>query len=164
MGLRLSEGINLRVQDIDKYRMKVHVRNGKGHKDRFVPLPVYTRYLLGKYWLTHKNPNLLFPNMNGGLLRIKNTERTTNRGGVQGALKAALRDCGIRKRITVHSLRHSFATHLVEAGVNLCLIQKLLGHVSIKTTTIYTHLTEPSYQRESEAINLIMNNMNIKER
>ncbi len=164
MGLRLSEGINLQVQDIDKARMKVHIRNGKGRKDRLVPLPEYTRYLLGKYWLTHRNPNLLFPNMNGGTLRIKNTDRTTDPGGVQNALKSALRDCGIRKRITVHSLRHSFATHLVEVGVHLRLIQELLGHVNIKTTTIYTHITKPSYQRESEYINRIMNSMNIKER
>lgn len=164
MGLRLNEGIHLEVKDIDKHRMKVHIRNGKGRKDRFVPLPVQTLHLLRSYWVTHKNPNLLFPNMLGAEQRIRNTKRTMDPGGVQGALKAALRDCGIRKHITVHSLRHSFATHLVESGVHLRLIQELLGHSNVTTTAIYTHLTKPSYQQESEAINLIMNSMNIKAR
>lgn len=163
MGLRLEEGLTLRVEDIDSEQMRVHV-HGKGRKERFVPLPEKTLYLLRTYWRTHKNQNLLFPNMNGGLQRIQNTDRTMDRGGVQDAIKAALRDCGIRKRISVHSLRHSFATHLVEAGVHLRLIQELLGHANVATTAIYTHLTKPSYQKENEAINLIMNGMNIKER
>lgn len=164
MGLRLSEGIHLEVRDIDSERMKVHIRNGKGRKDRFVPLPVQTLHLLRYYWTTHRNPKLLFPNMLGAEQRIKNTVRTMDPGGVQCALKSALRDCGIKKYITVHSLRHSFATHLVEYGVHLRLIQELLGHANVTTTAIYTHLTKPSYQRESEAINILMNGMNIKTR
>jgi len=164
MGLRLNEGIHLQVRDIDKERMKVHIRNGKGRKDRFVPLPQQTLFLLRYYWTKHRNAKLLFPNMLGAEQRIRNTDRTMDPGGVQCALKSALRDCSIKKHITVHSLRHSFATHLVEAGVHLRLIQELLGHSNVATTAIYTHLTEPSHQRESEAINLIMNGMNIKAR
>lgn len=164
MGLRLSEGIGLEVGDVDSRRMKAHIRNGKGRKDRIVPLPLKTLHLLRTYWVTHRNPRLLFPNMLGGAQRVRNTDRAMDEGGVQCALKAALHDCGIRKRITVHSLRHSFATHLVESGVHLRLIQELLGHANVKTTAIYTHLTEPSHQKESEAINIIMNSMNINPR
>lgn len=164
MGLRLNEGIHLEVGDIDSRRMKVHIRGGKGRKDRFVPLPCKTLRLLRAYWVTHRNPCLLFPNMLGGAQHVRDTGRTMDEGGVQSALKAALGDCGIHKRISVHSLRHSFATHLVEAGVHLRLIQELLGHSNVKTTAIYTHLTEPSHQKESEAINLIMNGMNINPR
>jgi site-specific recombinase XerD len=163
MGLRIDEAMNLTIRDIDSELMRVHVK-GKGRKDRFVPLPDKTLYLLRRYWVMHKNPNLLFPNIVGGLKRIRNTSKTMNKHGVRDALKSALRDCEIHKRITVHSLRHSFATHLVEAGVHLRLIQELLGHANVKTTAIYTHITEPSYQSRKDAINLIMNGMNIKER
>ncbi len=161
MGLRLGEGVRLEVGDIDSARMKVHIREGKWRKDRFVPLPCKTLGLLRAHWCTHRNPRLLFPDMRGGAQHVRGTVLTMNEGGVQRALKAALCDCGIRKHITVHSLRHSFATHLVEAGVHLRLIQELLGHSNVKTTAIYTHLTEPSHQNESEAINMIMNGMNI---
>jgi integrase/recombinase XerD len=163
MGLRFGEGLTLEVGDIDSSRMQVHIRDAKGHKDRYVPLPDKTLHLLRRYWASHRNPRLMFPNMNGKLKRIGNTDRTMDRGGVSNALQAALRDCGINKRITIHSLRHSFATHLVESGVHLRLIQEQLGHASIKTTAIYTHLTEPSYQNRREAVNLLMNGMNIKD-
>ena len=161
MGLRLGEGVELRVEDIDSRKMRVHVRNGKGSKDRYVPLPEKTLHLLRTYWATHRNRYLLFPKMTGGPQRIRGTDRTMDRGGVQAALKCALCDCGISKRISVHSLRHSFATHLVEAGVHLRLIQEHLGHSNCKTTAIYTHLTEPSHQKEGEAINALMNSMKI---
>jgi len=164
MGLRLGEGLRLEVSDIDSALMKVHIRGGKGRKDRLVPLPRRTLGLLRTYWATHRNPRLIFPNMLGGVQHIRDTVRPMDEGGVQSALKAALRDCGISKRISVHSLRHSFATHLVEAGVHLRLIQELLGHSNIRTTAIYTHLTEPSHQKGSEAVNLIMDGMKISPR
>ncbi|MCP4753972.1 MAG: tyrosine-type recombinase/integrase [Proteobacteria bacterium] len=106
MGLRLSEGLSLKVSDIDGKRMLVHVRNAKGRKDRYVPLPKITLYMLRRYWATHRNPHLLFPNMNGGTRAVRTTKRTMDRGGLQGALKAALRDCNIHKKATVHTLRH----------------------------------------------------------
>jgi len=156
MGLRLGEGITLATADINRSRMQVHIRGGKGRKDRYVPLPHATLDLLETYWRTHRNRTLLFPNLNGAAVRIANTTRTMDRGGVQGALKAALRDCGIRRPVTVHTLRHSYATHLLEAGVNLRIIQQYLGHSSPATTAIYTHLTEPALSDAVKALNGIM--------
>jgi site-specific recombinase XerD len=157
MGLRLSEGVNLQVSSIDSKRYLVHIRGGKGRKDRFVPLPEITLKILRLYWTTHRNPVLLFPNVNGGPGRVKHSKKPMDIGGVQGALKAALRDSGIHKRISVHSLRHSYATHLVEAGVNLRNIQEYLGHASPATTAIYTHLSRPTHVNASNLIGEIMN-------
>lgn len=156
MGLRLGEGIGLRVEDIDSARMRVHVRDGKGRKDRYVPLPKATLYAFRRYWRTHRNRRLLFPNACGTDRRIRNTKRTMDRGGLQNAVKGALRDSGIHKRISVHSLRHSYATHLVEAGIHLRLIQEYLGHGSPATTAIYAHLSAPSNQNAGEILNQLM--------
>jgi site-specific recombinase XerD len=161
MGLRLGEGLSLRVGDIDSEKMRVHVRDAKGLKDRIVPLPTATLTVLRGFWRTHRNPLLLFPNQSGSAETICSTQRTMDRGGLQEAMKAALADSRIAKRISVHSLRHSFATHLVEAGVQLRLIQEILGHTSPETTAIYARLTEPSYQNRAEAINAIMNRFHI---
>lgn len=163
MGLRLGEGIGLHVGDIDGQRMRVHIRDGKGRKDRYVPLPEATLHLLRQYWKTHQNPQLIFPNMNGDLKRIRNTQRTMDRGGVQDAMKAALRDCNIRKKVSVHSLRHSYATHLVEAGVNLRLIQEYLGHATPATTAIYAHLSRPSKENAETILNQLMNKFRLSE-
>lgn len=157
MGLRLSEGVNLHVSSIDSKRQLVHIRYGKGRKDRFVPLPAATLSILRLYWKTHRNPVLLFPNVNGGAERIRNIKKPMDIGGVQGALKAALRDAGIHKQISVHSLRHSYATHLVEAGVNLRNIQEYLGHSSPATTAIYTHMSRQAHVNASQLIGDIMN-------
>lgn len=161
MGLRLGEALNLRVADIDSKKMQVHIRNGKGAKDRFVPLPTSTLRILREFWKTHQNPNLLFPNMNGSPETIRKAQSPMDKGGVQEALQAALRECRISKRICVHSLRHSFATHLVEAGVQLRLIQDHLGHAHPQTTALYSRLTEPSFQNRAEAINALMNRYTI---
>lgn len=141
MGLRLGEGLQLEVGDIDGERHRVHVRNAKGRKDRYVHLPEVTLNTLRRFWMTHRNPRLLFPNPNGNSELMRKAIGPMDRGGVQLALKAAVKDCGIHRRITVHSLRHSFATHLLELGVSLREIQSLLGHASPKTTARYTHLT-----------------------
>lgn len=156
LGLRLGEGISLRVEDIDSARMRVHVRDGKGRKDRYVPLPKATLYAFRRYWRAHQNRTLLFPNASGTDRHVRNTKRTMDRGGLQNALKGALRDSGIHKRISVHSLRHSYATHLVEAGVHLRLIQEYLGHGSPATTAIYAHLSAPSNQNAEEILNQLM--------
>ena len=129
-GLRLQEGTDLRVADIDSARRMIHVRHGKGAKDRYVPLPDRTLELLRQYWITHRNPALLFPSEGRDHIDlVKSTEPMAKRS-VQDAFHAALKESGNNKRASVHTLRHSWATHLLEAGVNLRLIQEWLGHSS----------------------------------
>jgi len=156
LGLRLAEGINLKVADIDSARMMVHIRNAKGNKERMVPLPRQTLFLLRKYWTTHRNPVLLFPSVHLGNRKTGRTEKPMDRAGVQAAFKLALTDCNIHKKATVHTLRHSYATHLVEAGVNLRLIQEFLGHSSPNTTVIYARLSKPSLDNSGELIQTLM--------
>jgi integrase/recombinase XerD len=138
MGLRLGEGLQLQVGDMDGQRHRVHIRAAKGGKDRYVPLPDLTLRSLRQFWTTHRHPRLLFPNPVGA----RNVPTPMDRGGVQAAMKAAVADCGIRRKISVHSLRHGYATHLLELGVDLREIQVILGHVRPETTARYTHLTE----------------------
>ena len=155
MGLRISEALRISPADFCSERMTLHIRNSKGNKDRLVPLPELTYYLLKKYWLTHRNANLLFPK----ICQTSTTESHMLKGGVQSALRAALRDSGIRKKITVHSLRHSYATHLVEMGINLRVIQEILGHSSPVTTAVYTKLSKPVIQDSERTINILMHNL-----
>ena len=141
MGLRLGEGLQLEVGDIDGARRRVHIRNAKGGKDRYVPLPGRTLQVLRRDWKTHRHPILLFPGPAGDPAKMSRARCPMHRGGVQTALKAAVADCGIRRKITVHSLRHCFATHLLELGVDLRAIQVILGHARPETTARYAHLT-----------------------
>lgn len=140
-GLRLQEGTHLQVPDIDSARMFVHVRCGKGAKDRYVPLPQRTLELLRQYWKTHRHPVWLFPAPGRGSIGMSTASDPMPRSSVQDAFRAALKHSGIHKHASVHTLRHSYATHLLEAGVNLRLIQAYLGHNSPTTTALYTHLT-----------------------
>jgi integrase/recombinase XerD len=155
-GLRLSEGVHLQVRDIDSDRMMVHVRKGKGAKDRYVPLPVPTLEMLRRYWCTHRHPEWLFPAPTKSGVPLSTATKPMSIDGVQRAFKAALQESGIQKKATVHTLRHSYATHLLEAGVNLRIIQAYLGHSSPKTTAIYTHLTRKAEDLAVEAINRVM--------
>jgi site-specific recombinase XerD len=141
-GLRLSEGLVLEVGDIDAQRMRVHVRGGKGNKDRYAPLTEPLLRLLRQWWRTHRHPRLVFPNPRGGLEHMRQAETPMHAGGVQAAMRAAVADCGIHLRISVHSLRHLFSTHMLELGVDLRELQNILGHVSPATTARYAHLTE----------------------
>ncbi|MCP4308488.1 MAG: tyrosine-type recombinase/integrase, partial [bacterium] len=141
-GLRLSEGLGLEVGDIDRHRMRIHVRAGKGNKDRYVPITEALLRMHRQWWKTHENPRLLFPNPSGGSRRMHEADTPMHAGGVQSAMRAAVADCGIRLRITVHSLRHLFSTHMLELGVDLRELQGILGHVSPATTARYTHLTD----------------------
>jgi integrase/recombinase XerD len=156
MGLRISEGVNIRVADIDTEKMQVHIRNGKGHKDRLVPLPKSTLNALRRYWKVHRNKELLFPNLLGGSDTVRNTKKPMNIGCVQAAFRAATADSRINKKVSVHSLRHSYATHLIEANVNLKVVQYILGHSSIVTTARYTHFTKVTVENSDSAINEIM--------
>ncbi len=148
-GLRLLEGVQLPVADVDGARMVIHVRHGKGGQDRYVPLPRRTLELLREYWSCHRDPVWMFPSVTPGGGPMCAT-------GVQRAFKAALAESGVHKPASVHTLRHSWATHLLEAGVNLRLIQIYLGHRSPTTTALYTHLTRKSEDLASEAINRLV--------
>jgi integrase/recombinase XerD len=158
-GLRLQEGTHLQVADIDSARMMIHVRHGKGAKDRYVPLPERTLQLLRKYWATHRNPGLLFPAEGRDHIDLAQATEAMSKSSLQQAFRAALIESGNNKRASVHTLRHSWATHLLEAGVNLRLIQEWLGHSSPKTTSVYTHLTVKAEQLGTQAINQIMSDL-----
>jgi site-specific recombinase XerD len=142
MGLRLEEGLQLQVGDIDADRMLVHVHRGKGAKDRYVPLPASTLKLLRLYWLTHRNPRLIFPADGRNHKGASTTTRCMPPSTVQKPIKDIVDAMNFGKKISIHTLRHSYATHLLEAGVSLKVIQKYLGHSSLQTTMIYLHLTE----------------------
>src|SRR6266568_4163942 len=158
-GLRLQEGTNLRVADIDSGRMMIHVRHGKGAKDRYVPLPQRTLQLLRDYWKRHRNRVLLFPAAGRDHIKLSLAIEPMSKRSVQQAFRAALKASGNNKRASVHTLRHSWATHLLEAGVNLRLIQEWLGHSSPATTSVYTHLTVKAEQLGARAIDQLMNDL-----
>lgn len=131
-GLRVSELVALRVEDIDSRRMVIRVRQGKGRKDRYVMLSPKLLELLRKYWKAARPRGWLFPGRAGKPLQARQ---------VHLACRRTQRRSGITKRVTIHTLRHSFATHLLEAGVDIRTIQVLLGHRSIKTTALYTFVS-----------------------
>lgn len=106
MGLRLGEGLGLEVGDIDGPRKRVHIRDGKGGKDRYVPIPEPTLEALRRWWQEHRHPRLLFPSPAGGAQHMCRATGPMDRGGIQTAMKAAVSECGIQRRITIHSLRH----------------------------------------------------------
>ena len=151
-GLRVSEAARLRVEDIDGERRLLWVRNSKGGKDRSVPLSEPTLTQLRKFWRQTKTKEWLFPGREGEHINIAT---------VQNAFKAALLESGINKKASVHSLRHSFATHLLECGVDIRIIQKLLGHGSIITTCIYTHLTDKITDHLSKTLNHLMTGLSL---
>lgn len=161
MGLRLGEGLRLQTGDIDATRKRVHIRNAKGNKDRLVPLPAKTLQVLREFWSVHKHPIFLFPNRKRGLKNAHLVETHLNRGGVQVAMQSVVKSMGIKKKISCHSLRHSYATHLLDAGVDLLELQKILGHVSLLTTTKYTHLTLYKSEEADKTINKLMDTFNI---
>lgn len=134
-GLRLSELLHLRVSDIDSKSMIIHIRKSKGNKDRVVMLSNSLLQELRIYFKKHKPNDFLFEGQTGGIYSAKS---------VQMVVKKAASKAGIKKQVTPHTLRHSFATHLLESGTDVRFIQELLGHNSIKTTEIYTHITNIS--------------------
>jgi len=155
-GLRLREATHLQVQDIDSDRMVLHVRHGKGNQDRYVPLPATTLTLLRDWWKLHQHPVWLFPGRTRAGIAPATATQPLEATGVERAFRLALQESGVAKPATVHTLRHSYATHLLEVGVNLRLIQAYLGHASPQTTMIYTHLTRPADDLAARAINQVM--------
>lgn len=155
-GLRISEGISLQVADIDSGRMVVHVHKGKGAKDRYVPLPQHTLEQLRQCWASHRNPVWIFPSgfHRSSLMAAAKTHVCGK--SVRQAFRGALAASGIRKKATVHTLRHSYATHLLEAGISLRLIQSYLGHRALSTTSRYTHLTRRTEDLAGKTIDQLM--------
>jgi site-specific recombinase XerD len=158
-GLRLRECVNLQVDDVDRDRMMVHVRTGKGRKDRYVPLPDSTLTLLRQYWNTHQHPRWFFPARTRLGIPMSKAKGPMSPSSVQKAIRYACVESGIRKHVTPHTLRHSYATHLLEAGINLKRIQTYLGHSSLRTTSIYTHLTRDGEERAAKVINQVMDKL-----
>ncbi len=137
-GLRISEAINLKIKDIDSQRMQIRVEQGKGKKDRYTLLGTKTLEILRKYFLQYKPKVWLFEGANG---------EQYSASSIKSILRKSVNKVGLRKHITVHTLRHSFATHLLENGTDLRYIQNLLGHESSKTTEIYTHITTKGFDQ-----------------
>jgi integrase/recombinase XerD len=158
-GLRLQEGTHLQVQDIDSSRLMIHVRRGKGAKDRYVPLPMRTLELLRQYWVHHRNPILIFPAPGRNHSQLSQNTLPMPKSSLQKVFRAALKESGIHKPASVHTLRHSWATHLLEAGVNLRLIQVYLGHSSPATTSLYTHLTLKAEQIAAETVDRLFTDL-----
>jgi site-specific recombinase XerD len=146
-GLRLSELLRLAVQDIDSARMFVVVRQGKGRLDRLVPLSPRLLGELRAYWRMYRPQTCLFPGTK--------SDRPLCDGALQRLMQRTKRAAGIDKPATMHTLRHSFATHLHEAGVDLVTLQKLLGHRSIDSTLVYLHLSQRHLQKTPSLLDLI---------
>jgi integrase/recombinase XerD len=137
-GLRISEALNLKPADIDSKRMMIHIRGGKGKKDRITLLSSRLLEILREYYRLYKPVEYLFTGQMGG----QYSERSA-----QLVLKEAARRAGITHHVTLHTLRHSFATHLLEKETDLRYIQSLLGHSCPKTTQIYTHITTKGFDQ-----------------
>jgi len=156
-GLRLQEALHLEVADIDSGRMMLHVHRGKGAKDRLVPLPHSTLATLREHWRTHRNPRLVFPALgrNGQAAALATTPMAIS--SVQGALRRAKAQARIAKRaVSIHTLRHAYATHLLEEGVNLRVIQRHMGHASLESTMVYLHLTHKGQEDAYALIDHLM--------
>jgi site-specific recombinase XerD len=151
LGLRLGEGLALTTGDIDAARLIVWVRDGKGAKDRGVPLPRPILVRLRQYWKQHR------PQSSTAFLFVAHGgQQPLHKTTLQKTFSAVRQDAGIGKPASIHTLRHSYATHLLEAGVSLRTIQQLLGHKSLRTTSIYMHMTQPGAERLQETLDQLM--------
>ncbi len=134
-GLRISEATTLEIGAIDRSNQVLHII-GKGNKERLAPLPQPVLDELGRLWLTHRNPRWLFPNRHG--------DAPINKRVLSDTFAAAAAAAGIQRRVTPQCLRHSNATRLLESGIDIRIVQILLGHASIASTAVYAHLTAPT--------------------
>lgn len=148
LGLRLSELVNLQVRDLDGSRHVVHVRHGKGAKDRLLPISDRLLEELRYWWLSHRSPTWLFPGTRKG--------RPISGGYVQRIFQRTRKAAGIDKPASMHTLRHSYATHLLEAGVDVTTLQKMLGHRSLQTTALYLHLSTRHLQAMPSLLDLLV--------
>ena len=158
-GLRLGEGLRLQVRDIDSERMFLHIRGGKGNRDRYVPLPQRTLELLRQQWKTHRHPTLLFPAKGHSGQGAPTATEPMCRTTLQRAFRLALQASGVKKEAHVHTLRHSYATHLLEQGENLRQIQVNLGHKNPAITALYAHLTSLCKTQHQKRIDQMMGDL-----
>jgi len=147
------------VRDIDAERMLLHLRGGKGNQDRYVPLPKRTLERLRELWKTHRHPTLLFPAKGHSGQGARPATGPMCRTTLQRAFRLALSASGVKKAAHIHTLRHSYATHLLEQGENLRQIQVNLGHKSPTATVIYTHLTSLCQTQHQKRLNDFMDNL-----
>jgi len=147
-GLRLGELLSLQVGDIDSARMVIHVRQGKGAKDRLVPLSARLLEELRAYWRVCRPRTCLFPG--------KKPDRPLTNGGVQRLFRASATRAGLTKHCSMHTLRHSYATHLLEAGVDLLTLKSLLGHRNLETTAHYLHVSTQRLQQTPSLLDLLV--------
>lgn len=167
-GLRLSEALHVEVRDIHRKEGRLHVREGKGGKDRMVPLPEAALEVLGQWYRHHRHPRFLFPAMGHSwksTLRAdaveqarvqraqwQRAEHPVSTSALQNVWRLALAASGVAKPATIHTLRHSYATHLLEEGVSLRYVSAYLGHATLEQTLVYAHLTAVSEQQTQEAV------------
>ena len=147
-GLRVGEVVKLKPEDIDSKRMLVFIKGAKGRKDRYSLLSESALKTLREHWREYKPVKWLFPG--------PNSERYITIRTAQRVFEMACNRAGIRKDVTIHSLRHSFATHLLENGIDLRYIQEILGHKSSKTTEIYTHVSTRDFARIKNPLDQIL--------
>ncbi len=157
-GLRLGEVIPLKITDVQSKRGFLHV-TGKGSKDRYVPLPRRTLQILRMNWKRHRNPDWLFPSPGRGGTKESVATTPMHFSRFQQVLKEAVRQIQVHPKTRSHTFRHCYATHLMEQGVDIRVIQLLLGHSSLSSTMIYTHLTEPSLKPATDIINKLMDDI-----
>jgi site-specific recombinase XerD len=147
-GLRVSEACNLKITDIDSKNMQIFIRQGKGKKDRYTLLSVANLEILREYWKRYKPSDFLFTG------RYRSDALTAR--SVQKVFEKSKQLSRVTKNATVHTLRHSFATHLLDAGVDICYIQRLMGHTRITTTTIYLHLRRMDLLNIKSPLDILM--------
>ena len=167
-GLRLSEALQVEVRDIHRAEQRLHIREGKGGKDRCVPLPKAALGALEEWWRWHRHPRFLFPAMGHAWraterrdaaeqdrvqrARLRAAEHPMSPSGLQRVFQIALAASGVRKRATIHTLRHSYATHLLEEGVSIRYVSQYLGHATLEQTLVYAHLTAVSDAQTQQAV------------
>lgn len=146
-GLRVSEAVGLCLSDIDSERKLVRVRQGKGKRDRYVPLSATLLDVLRQYWKAYRPTSWLFAGMA--------PDQPLSVSSVQKACRQARRKAGLGKPVTTHSMRHCYATHLLEAGVDLRTIQMLLGHRSLRSTSVYLHIATPALKTSATLLDVL---------
>lgn len=159
-GLRIGEAVRLAPCDVESEAGRIRIRHAKGGRERYVPITVTMTDILRAFWLRHRNRRFLFPGLGRGWKAMKiapeaaarHSDHAISEAAVQVAFQKCVAAAGLTKHAVVHSLRHSYTTHLLEEGVSIRLISQYLGHASLETTLVYTHLTAISEERNREAL------------